>query len=98
MPAGDDPLLTRAQAGDQQALADLLTRDGALARAALTHAIADRWQSLLSLDDVMQQTYAEAVVCFARFQDRGQGSFAAWLTALARCTLLDAIRMLEADK
>jgi RNA polymerase sigma-70 factor, ECF subfamily len=98
MPTRDDELLNRAIAGDSRALADLLTRDGLNARAALHTAIPVKWQSLLSLDDVMQQTYAEAVVSFSRFEPRGPGSFAAWLTNLARCTLIDAIRMLEADK
>ncbi|HYE63406.1 MAG TPA: sigma-70 family RNA polymerase sigma factor [Phycisphaerales bacterium] len=93
-----DPLLSRALEGDQKALADVLTRDGVFARRALHDAIPAKYQSLLSLDDVMQQAYAEAVVALPRFEDRGQGSFAAWLTQLARCTLLDAVRMLDADK
>jgi RNA polymerase sigma-70 factor (ECF subfamily) len=98
MTPGEDDLLTRAMAGDTKALADLLTRDGVDVRRALYGAIPTRWQSVLSLDDVMQQSYAEACTSFARFEPRGQGSFVAWLTTLARCTLLDAIRMLEADK
>jgi RNA polymerase sigma factor (sigma-70 family) len=98
MPAGDDPLLSKALAGDQRSLSDLLTRDGAIVRATLHAAIPQKWQAILSLDDLLQQTYAEAVVSLPRFEDRGQGSFAAWLTQLARCTLIDAVRMLEADK
>jgi RNA polymerase sigma-70 factor (ECF subfamily) len=93
-----DPLLATALSGDSKALADVLMRDGPIARAALRDAIAAKWQSILSMDDVMQQAYAEAVINIHRFEFRGQGSFAAWLTQLARCTLLDAIRMLEADK
>jgi RNA polymerase sigma factor (sigma-70 family) len=98
MPVSQDALLEKALEGDQSALAQVLTRDGQVARRALHDAIPARWQSLLSLDDVMQQTYAEAVVALPRFENRGEGSFAAWLTQLARFTLLDAIRMLEADK
>jgi RNA polymerase sigma-70 factor (ECF subfamily) len=93
-----DELLAKALAGDAEALADLLTRDGTIARQTLHGSIPAKWQSVLSMDDVMQQTYAEAVVSFHRFENRGQGSFAAWLTQLARCTLIDAVRMLEADK
>jgi RNA polymerase sigma factor (sigma-70 family) len=93
-----DSLLRRALGGDQTALADLFTRDGVVARRALYDAVPTKYQSVLSLDDVMQQAYAEAVVSLPRFEDRGQGSFAAWLTQLARCTLMDALRMLEADK
>ena len=98
MSAEADELLAKALAGDAKALADVLTRDGSQARAALHGAIPAKWQSVLSMDDVMQQTYAEAVVSISRFENRGQGSFAAWLTQLARCTLIDAVRMLEADK
>src|SRR5262245_6691365 len=93
-----DALLRRALGGDQSAIADLFTRDGVTARRALYDAIPAKYQSVLSLDDVMQQAYAEAVVNLPRFDDRGEGSFAAWLTQLARCTLLDALRMLDADK
>src|SRR5438874_4374691 len=98
MPEVQDELLAKATAGDAGALADLLTRDGAAARRALHDAIPIKWQSVLSMDDVMQQTYAEAVVSIGRFENRGDGSFAGWLTQLARCTLIDALRMLEADK
>jgi RNA polymerase sigma factor (sigma-70 family) len=98
MAVSQDALLEKALEGDQSALAQVLTRDGQVARRALHDAIPAKWQSLLSLDDVMQQTYAEAVVALPRFENRGEGSFAAWLTQLARFTLLDAIRMLEADK
>lgn len=93
-----DELLAKAMAGDARALADVLTRDGSIARGALHDAIPAKWQSVLSMDDVMQQAYAEAVVSIGRFENRGEGSFAAWLTQLARCTLIDAVRMLEADK
>jgi RNA polymerase sigma-70 factor (ECF subfamily) len=98
MDASQDQLLATALSGDTKALADVLMRDGPIARAALREAIPTKWQSILAMDDVMQQTYAEAVVNIHRFEYRGQGSFAAWLTQLARYTLLDAVRMLEADK
>ena len=98
MPAIQDQLLATALSGDHKALADVLMRDGPIARAALRDAIPAKWQSVLSMDDVMQQAYAEAVTNIHRFEFRGEGSFAAWLTQLARCTLLDAVRMLEADK
>src|SRR4026207_1750203 len=74
MPAAQDELLAKAMDGDPRALADLLTRDGSVARGAPHDAIPAKWQSVLSMDDVMQQTYAEAVVSIGRFENRGQGS------------------------
>lgn len=94
----DDKLLERARAGDHEALAQLLERHGPAVRAGLRGAIPARWQSLLSEDDVMQQTYADAALGLAGFQSRGEGAFRGWLAALARHNLLDAIKWLEAEK
>ena len=46
----------------------------------------------------MQQTYTDAFQDFERFVPRGDESFTAWLTSLARCNLIDALRLLDADK
>jgi RNA polymerase sigma factor (sigma-70 family) len=46
----------------------------------------------------MQQTYIDAFVDMNRFVPNGKGSFPAWLSSLAKCNLVDAVRMLEADK
>jgi RNA polymerase sigma-70 factor (ECF subfamily) len=94
----DDALLVRAVGGDADALAVLLERYGPQVRRSLDGSIPARFQSLLSMDDVMQQAYAEAFTSIRRFVPRGHGAFAAWLAALARCNLLDAVRMLETDK
>jgi RNA polymerase sigma-70 factor (ECF subfamily) len=98
MSADEAQLLGRAQAGDTDALSELLTLCGPRVRRELFDAIPARWQSVLSMDDVMQQAYAEAFVHFKKFADRGSGSFGAWLSTVAKCTLIDALRMLEADK
>ena len=98
MTFAESSLLERAAGGDQDALEQLLQRDGPLVRGHLAGEIATRWQSVLSIDDVMQQTYIDAFLDVGRFEPRGDGSFAAWLTTLARRNLLDAIRMLDAEK
>ncbi len=46
----------------------------------------------------MQQTCADAFLDISRFIPQGEGSFARWLATLADRNLLDALRMLEADK
>ena len=94
----DSDLSNRAVAGDRDALAKLLARHGPAIRQGLADRIPARWQSLLSVDDVVQQTYIDAFLDVERFVPRGEGAFAAWLSKIAERNLLDALRMLEADK
>jgi RNA polymerase sigma-70 factor (subfamily 1) len=94
----DADTIDRAILGDQDALTDLLERHGHDVRARVAGGLPQRWQSLLSLDDVMQQAYTDAFLSIKSFRSRGEGSFTAWLTTLAKNNLLDAIKMLEAEK
>lgn len=100
MPDSDSgpELLAKAVEGDQESLAHLLEHHGAVVRRRIAGRIPKRWQSLLSEDDVMQQSYADAAMNISRFESRGDGSFEAWLTKLAQCNLRDGIRLLEAEK
>jgi len=93
-----EQLVRKAVEGDREALAELLGTQGPLVRAELAGAVPRRWQSVLSVDDALQDAYTSAFLHIAQFQWRGNGSFCAWLTTLARNALQDAIRMLEADK
>lgn len=97
MTASEDELLHLAVGGDNEALATLLKRHGPGVRRQLG-AIPMRWQSVLSLDDVMQETYAEAFLDIRQFDPEGEGTFAAWVSTLARRNLVDALRMLKAQK
>jgi RNA polymerase sigma-70 factor (ECF subfamily) len=94
----DRDFIKRAVAGEQDALVQLLERHGPTIRQGLAGAIPRRWQSQLSLDDVMQQTYTDAFLAIERFEDRGTGSFCAWMATLAERNLVDAMRMLKAEK
>ena len=98
MSASQDDLIKRAVNGNREALAALLVRHGPQVRRLLRGKIPARWQSVLSDDDVMQQTYAEAVANIAQFTSNTEDAFAAWAATIARRNLLDAIRMLEAEK
>ena len=91
-------LLTRAAAGDAEALSSLLEQDGPAVRTYVATQLPPRWQAVLSADDVMQQTYIDAFLDVSQFDPEGSGTFAAWLTTLAKRNMVDAIRMLEADK
>ncbi len=84
--------------GDERALTELLEKHGPAIRRRLAGAIPKRWQSLLSEDDVLQQTYVDAFRDIGRFVgDKGR-AFEGWLHTLAKRNMLDAIKMLEADK
>jgi len=98
MPPADDSLLKRAVQGDHDALITLLERYGPAVRARLTGRIPKRWQAVLSEDDVMQQTYANAVAKIQQFKSSSESSFVRWLETAAQRSLSDGLRMLEADK
>ncbi len=91
-------LQRRAAEGDRRALEQLLEHHGPLVRQRLHGRIPRRWQAVLSLDDVMQQTYTDAFVDIARFVPNGESSFIGWLMSLAKCNLLDALKMLQTER
>ena len=94
----DHPLLRKAVSGDADALTTLLKKHAPGVRASISGQIPRRWQSVLSEDDVMQQTYADAFADIVHFDPDQDGSFSGWLCRLAQCNLRDAIRMLKAIK
>jgi RNA polymerase sigma-70 factor (ECF subfamily) len=98
MSASEPELVNKAIKGDTRALTVLLERVGPDIRRKLAPAIPSRWRSVLSSEDLMQETYIDAFLDVCQFQFRGENSFCSWLMTIAKRNLLDAIRMLEADK
>jgi RNA polymerase sigma-70 factor (ECF subfamily) len=96
--AANHDLLNQAASGDEQALADLLQQHTPTVRRQLAGKIPRRWQSVLAMDDVLQQTCVDVFLNMDQFDPRGEASFTTWLVALAKHNLTDALRMLEADK
>lgn len=94
----ESDLIAGAKAGDRHALRELLRQKGEAVRARIAPRIGRKWRSVLSADDVMQQSYAEAIHSIHRFEDLGDGSFAGWLTRIAVCNLQDAVKALETEK
>jgi RNA polymerase sigma-70 factor (ECF subfamily) len=90
-----DDLVARAVQGDRDAVESLLQQYGPQLRERFQHEIGTRWQSVLEIDDVLQVTFLEVFLRMDQFQDRGPGSFEAWLSRIARNNLLDAIRSLS---
>ena len=89
-------LVGRAVAGDESALVSLLQRCGRAVRGSLF--VPRRWQSMVSADDVMQQTYVDAFRAIGEFAASSEKAFATWLTRIAKRNLADAIRMLATTK
>lgn len=94
----DDNLLLDAVSGDTDALGKLLRMYGPIVRLNISGRIPLRWRSLISEDDVLQQTYADAFSGIRRFKSKTIAAFVSWLTSLARCNMLDAIKALAAEK
>ena len=76
----------------------MLVQHGAEIRRAVQAEIPQRYQALLSAEDVWQQTCVDAILDIRRFEPRGPGAFGAWLSTLARRNLQDALRGLMAEK
>lgn len=96
--ATEDELLQQACAGDEEALGKLLELHTPELRCVVTRKLSAKWQSLLSEEDVLQQTFIDAFLDIHQFNPGPDSAFLAWLTTLATRNLYDAIRMLEADK
>jgi RNA polymerase sigma factor (sigma-70 family) len=79
-------------------MAELLHEHGPAVRERMAPRIPRRWQAVLTVEDIMQQTYTDAFLDVGRLAARTAEAFRAWLTVLARCNLVDTIRMLEAER
>lgn len=91
-------LIRKAVSGDADALSILLKQHAEQIRASLAGQIPAKWRALLSIDDVVQQTYTDAFLDIAMFDPDEDGTFSGWLCRIAHCNLRDAIRMLKAVK
>lgn len=89
-------LVSRAVAGDKDALGELLEHFGPGVETAL--AISPKWRGQLDAADVMQVTYIEAFAQIHDFDPARAGAFSTWLKRIAENNLRDAVRSLEAKK
>ena len=91
-------MVSKAVAGDHEALSELLQQHAPAMRRKLARAIGDAWRSSVDAEDVMQVTFLEAFLRINRFQPGGAGSFSAWLSRIAENNLRDAIKWLSRAK
>src|SRR5262245_8046139 len=95
----DGELVRRVKAGDEEAARLLFERHlpalRAKARAKLPRALRGK----VAESDVIQDAYLAAYLALGEFEDRGDGSFAAWLRQILERKVLDeAKRFIERDK
>ncbi len=93
-----DGLLDRARGGDRDALIELIEACAGRVRARIASKITPHLRSSIDEDDVMQVTYLEVVTRLDTFVGGGSAGFFAWMSRLAENNLIDAVRMLTADK
>ncbi len=93
--ATEDELLQQACDGDEKALGKLLDLHTPELRRVVARKLPARWQSLLSEEDVLQQTFTDAFLDIHQFKPGPGSVFVAWLTTLATRNLYDAIRMCQ---
>lgn len=91
-------LLRAAQGGDARALEALLggVHDRLLGRAA--RKIGPEWQGRIDPDDLLQETYIQAVADLSTFADQGEESFYRWMSTILDHRFIDAVRRHMAKK
>jgi DNA-directed RNA polymerase specialized sigma24 family protein len=76
-------LVVKAVAGDTESLERLLYQHFSPLAGHLGRKIPQWAQSLVSVDDIVQQTFVHVFRDIGRFQPRDDGSLAAWLKSIA---------------
>lgn len=97
-PSYDAALVRAAQAGDDRAIERLLgsVHDRLLGRAA--RKIGPEWQGRIDPDDLLQETYIQAVTDLPGFTDQGEESFYRWISTILDHRFIDAVRKHRAKK
>jgi RNA polymerase sigma-70 factor, ECF subfamily len=88
----DAILIKKAQRSDRAAAALLLMRYERDLTSFIERTLPAFVRPRVSPDDVRQITWEEAYRTIAKFEDRGERSFLAWLSTIARFRIVDAIR------
>jgi RNA polymerase sigma-70 factor (ECF subfamily) len=85
-------LVGRAVAGDAEALERLLLAHCDAVAEHVRPKLVGPMQSLLSVEDILQETFFRAFQQIARFEPKTDQSFLAWLKTIAECRIIDAIK------
>ncbi|MCC6361790.1 MAG: sigma-70 family RNA polymerase sigma factor [Phycisphaerales bacterium] len=94
----ESELVSRAVGGDPGAVQELLL----LHYDSLSHRLAGSMpadlQGTLTVEDVLQEAFADAVQAISSFESRGEGAFFGWLATIAEHRLIDLVRAARAMK
>ena len=96
--AHERQLLAEAHAGQVEALETLLLDAFEPLKRRLAPQIPSWARPLIDVEDLLQQTFAQAFRDFPRFESRGPGSFFAWLRRIGDHRLLDCLKTLKRKK
>lgn len=93
----NEALLSRATAGDSDALVALLANHGPALRALARRLIPAAHQSVISEDDLVQDVYSQAYLSFSSAHFENTSRFFAWLQTVAHNRMRDALDYLNAQ-
>lgn len=99
--ASDEPglsLIQRAVGGDTAALEELLLDHYDRLAGRIGHKMPRRLRPVVSVEDILQQTFAEVFRRIGTFEPKGSGAFSHWLAEIADHRLADAMKAEQAAK
>jgi len=97
-PTTEAVLLTAAQAGDREAMGELLMMHSDSLARRLAARVPPSLARTNSVDDILQQTYADAYRDVANFTYQHPGSFLAWLQTIAENRLRNMLKASRRQK
>lgn len=96
--ADENDLPLRAASGDRAALEQLLLEDYPRLERRMRPKIPPSLAGAISVDDVIQETFADAFRCIGAFEPQGEGSFSRWIATIAERKLKDLLKSQLAQK
>jgi len=91
-------LVRRAQRGDRDALDRLFDRYYARVRGVVRVRLGERLREFLESGDIVQETFAQALASFDRFEVRDEARLLDWLARLAENRIRDAAKIRATQK
>src|SRR6188508_1792771 len=91
-------LVRRAQRGDRDSLDRLFDRYYARVRGVVRVRLGERLREFLESGDIVQETFAQALASFDRFEVRDEARLLDWLARLAENRIRDAAKVRATQK
>lgn len=94
----DESMIEQARAGDRLALESLLVQHSQRLRAHIARGLPRRLRGTIGVEDVVQETLAQAFQKIESLRDASPKAFDVWLRTIGEMTLVDFIRKEDAQK